>query len=107
MAKFNSSLTSNIGIIETTLYTCPANNKAILVGCNAANITGATLPISIIMHRSNTSSYIVKNKRVDAATNEELQKGNKLVLLSGDTLSAISGDDNGFDVIISVLEGIS
>ena len=105
--NFTNAVASNIGTTEVVIYTPPANTKAILIGCNLANKTGGILPVSLILRTTNGDAYIVKNKRVDNGDNEEVMKGNKITMLPGNQLVAVSVDDNAFDAIASILTGVA
>lgn len=96
-----------VGSTRAEIYTVPTGVKAILIGCNLANKTGGVLPVSLILTKGTADSYIVKNLRVGNGENQEVMKGNKLVLASGDVLSAESAIDNAFDVVASILTGVS
>jgi hypothetical protein len=104
---FTNAIANNVGTADSVVYLAPAGTKAILIGCNVANKTGGTLPVSLILRKSSGDTYVVKNKRVDNGANEEIMRGNKLVLLPGDAIVAVSGLDNGFDVVASILTGVA
>ena len=107
MSSFINSPVSNVGTTEQTIFAPAAGVKAILIGCNLANKTGGVLPVSVWVRRAGNDTFIVKNKRVDNGDNEEIMKGNKLVLTPGDTLMVSSVTDNAFDVIASILTGVA
>ena len=71
------------------------------------NKTGSFLPVSLILRKSTGDAYIVKDKRVGNGENEEVIKGNKIILLPGDQLISISVDANAFDAIASILAGVA
>ena len=107
MSSFINSPVANVGTTEQAIFAPATGVKAILIGCNLANKTGGILPISIWVRRAGTDTYIVKNKRVGNGENEEIMRGNKMVLVPGDTLMASSVTDNAFDVIASILTGVA
>jgi hypothetical protein len=104
---FNNAVANNIGTTDTVIYTAPTGIKAILIGCNLANLTEGTLPVSLILRKSAGDTYIVRNKRVRNGESEELMKGNKLIMLPGDSLVAVTVEDNAFDAIASILTGVT
>ena len=105
--SFINATAVNVGTTESVVYTTPAGVKAILIGCNLANKTGAILPVSLILRKQSGDAFIVMNKRVGNGDNEEVMRGNKMVLASGDQIVAVSGDDNAFDVVASILTGVA
>ena len=107
MSSFINAPVANVGTAETTIFAAGTGVKAILIGCNLANKTGGILPISTWVRRSGGDFFVVRNKRVGNGENEEIMKGNKLVLVAGDALMASSADDNAFDVIASILTGVA
>ena len=106
-ASFINATASGVGTAEAVLYTVPAGTKAILIGCNLANRTGGTLPVDLLLRKVSGDVYIVKAKRVGNGENEEVMKGNKLVMQGGDSLVTSSGLDGGFDVVASILTGVT
>lgn len=105
--SFINATAANVGTAEAVVYTAPAQVKAILIGCNLANKTGGTLPVSLLLRKQAGDTYIVRNKRVGNGDNEEVMRGNKMVLAAGDQLVAVSEADNAFDVIASILTGVA
>lgn len=105
--QFENAIASAVGTTASVVYTCPVDKKSILIGCNVANVTGAILPVSLILRQDSAETYIVKNLRVGNGESVELMKGNKLVLQAGDELLAVSADSAAFDVIASILVGVT
>lgn len=106
MATSFINATATVGDTETVIFTSPVNTKAILIGCNIANKTNGILPISVFLRKSNGDTYLVKDKRVGNGENEEIMRGNKLVLQAGDSVIGISPLTNSFDIIASILTGV-
>jgi hypothetical protein len=105
--SFINAVARDVGTTEVVIYTVPAQTKAILIGCNLANKTGGILPVDLILRKSTGDSYIVRGMRVGNGENSEVMRGNKLVLQANDALVTKSGLDNSFDVIASILTGVS
>jgi len=104
MSTFKSNATRNLGTSPTTLYT--AISGTVVIGLNAANVYTSELPIDVWHKRSSNNTYILKQFRVGPGATEELMKGNKIVLETGDELVASTAIANGFDILVSVLEGV-
>lgn len=107
MSSFINSPIANVGTAERVIFTAGSGVKAILIGCNLANKTGGILPISVWVRRSGNDVFIVKDKRVGNGENEEIMRGNKMVLVAGDVLMTSSVTDDAFDVIASILTGVA
>jgi hypothetical protein len=104
MATFKSTATRNLGNTVLTIHTAVSNS--VVIGLNAANIYPSELPINIWHRRSGVDTYIIKEYRVGPGKTEELMRGNKIVLQTGDTLRASTALEDGFDILVSVLEGV-
>lgn len=105
--SFINATAEDIGTSEVTVYTAPVGTKSILIGCNLSNKTTSTLSLDLVLRTASGDFYIVKAKRVEAGENEEVMRGNKMVLQAEDSIVATSSFTAGFDVIASVLEGVS
>lgn len=105
--SFINATATNVGTVDSVVYTVPTGSKAILIGCNVANKTGGILPISLILRKSGGDVYVSRNKRIGNGENDELMKGNKMVLMAGDAIVATSGLDDSFDVVASILIGVA
>jgi hypothetical protein len=106
--SFINATAKGVGATATVVFEAPAGVKAILIGCNLANVSNGILPVSLFVRKINGDEFfIIKNKRVGNGENEEVMKGNKLVIEAQDKLMAVTAVDSGFDVIASVLKGVS
>lgn len=104
MATFTSTATRNLGQAVTVIHT--ATTGTVVIGLNAANVYQTELPIDVWHKRGSNSTYILKQFRVGPGETEELMKGNKIVLQAGDQLTASTALADGFDILVSVLEGV-
>lgn len=105
--SFINAVSRNVGTAEAVVYSVPSGSKAILIGCNLANKTGGILPVSLVLRKASGDAFVVKDLRVGNGENVEVMRGNKLVLAAGDALIATTVLDNAFDVIASILAGVS
>ena len=110
MATFINVAHRNIGENNYPVYTVPAGQKAILIGCNVANTAKNTNPFSLAIltdpFANDTDVHIVKDYRLTPGENFEVMRGNKLVLTAGQVVVARCGIENGGDVILSLLVGV-
>lgn len=104
MAAFKSTATRNLGTGATTIHL--AVSGTVVIGLSAANVYGSELPIDIWHKRSSNSTRILQQYRVGPGETEELMRGNKVVLQTGDELVASTAVNNGFDILVSVLESV-
>ena len=105
MANFVRTPSINVGDSAVTIFT--ASSNTVVIGLSIANVYGRTLPVSVWHDDSGNVTYILKNLRIGPGKTEEYMKGNKIVLQTGDTLKAETVLPNGFDIYVSVLEGLA
>ena len=102
--EFKSYIYNNIGSTLVTVFTAP--EKCVIIGLIASNIYGSVMPISLKVNKmAGGSSFIAKNRRIESGQFCDFMQGNKLILETGDYLSAIAGDTSAFDLTVSVLKG--
>ena len=76
------------------------NVKSTSVGTSAVNLKVVTTPTLVT-----GCNILNKTGSIDGNTNIEAITGNKIVLVNGDTLKAISDVSAAFDIIVSTLDG--
>jgi len=103
MANFGNSKSTGIGQTAVTIKTI--TQPTLITGCNLVNKSGSSASFSLYVTNSSTDYYILKDKRVDGNSNFEAITGNKIVLVSGDVLKAVSTVDGAFDALVSTLDG--
>jgi hypothetical protein len=101
---FTNAIANGVGTAETVVYT--ATEKAIVIGCSISNLLSTTVPFTIKTRRAGVDTFVHKNKRIDAGDPFELMRGNKLVLLPGDSLVVSAMIAQSLDVIFSILQGV-
>lgn len=104
MAAFKSTATRNLGTADTVIHL--ATTGTVVIGLSASNIFGSELPIDVWHRRGLDNTKILQQVRVGPGQTEELMRGNKIVLEGGDELMASTAEDNGFDILVSVLESV-
>jgi len=105
MSSFVNASANSIGTTTQTIYS--ANTKAIVIGCNISNILGTIIPVDIIVNVGGKDVYIKKELRIDNGSSEEIMRGNKIVLVPGDSFKARSYANSSIDIVLSILEGVS
>lgn len=104
MATFRSATTRNLGLTPTTVFT--ATSGTVVIGLSLSNVFQSELPVDVWHHRGSDDTYILNQTRIGPGETLEVMKGNKIVLQTGDTLVASTAMADGFDIIVSVLEGV-
>lgn len=106
MAENFTNAKAVLADVATTIYTCPAATKAIVIGCQVTNVTVSTQALDFYWTDSsdtNTATYLANAIGVPTQSSYE-PIGGKLVLEAGDTLVGISGTASGLEATVSVLE---
>jgi hypothetical protein len=99
---FKSYLASGV-TTQTTVLTAAANTQTTLIGLSLANTSTGAGAASVVLTRSTSDYYVIKNASVPAADALVLYGGDqKLVMQAGDILKVTS--TAAVDVIVSVLE---
>ena len=79
-----------------------------IVGISLANILGSTINVDVYIVRSATSYYLIKTVPIPAGGSLELiDGGSKIVLASGDKITAVSDTATSLDTAVSVIDTIS
>ena len=90
----------------TDVYTVPAATKAIVIGCQVANVGAATNNLDFWWTDASAAdavTYLGDAIAVPAAAAYE-PLGGKLVLEAGDKLRGLSGTNNELEATVSVME---
>ena len=103
MANFGNIKSASVGTTAVTLKSITV--PTLITGCNIVNKTGSSASISLYVTNGGNTYYIFKDKPVNGNTNTEAITGNKIVLVSGDALKAVSTVDGVFDILVSTLDG--
>jgi hypothetical protein len=103
MANFSNAKATGVGSSVVTLKSVTV--PTLVTGCNLVNKTATSSSISLYITNNSINYYIFKDKRVDGNSNVEAITGNKIVLINGDVLKAVSDTASSFDVVVSILDG--
>lgn len=96
----------NIGTTPVAVYTTPAETTSHVVSCRLANLTSATLPISVYVYNGASSTYLVKNARVLAGESINVIGDGKIILLENESIYCVAGDAASFDCVVSIMETV-
>ena len=103
MANFGNIKSTSVGTTAVTLKN--VTTATLITGCNIVNKTGSSASISLYVVNGGTTYYIFKDKQINGNSNAEAITGNKIVLVSGDSLRAVGNIDSAFDILVSTLDG--
>jgi len=104
---FKSKISQNIGLSAsptTVTDTVSASTAHTIIGLSLANTTGANINVSAKFNKGGSGAFIVKDASVLPGGTLVLVGGDqKMVLETGDTLTAWSSSSNSCDAIVSYL----
>lgn len=103
MANFGNAKAASVGTSEVILKSI--TTATLITGCNLTNKTASSASISLYVVNGGNAYYIFKDKQINGNTNAEAIIGNKIVLVSGDSLRVQANLASAFDVIVSTLDG--
>ena len=87
-----------------------SNSDDAIVGLRLANTSASTITADVVITDNSNAvlGYIIKNAPIPSGSSLELIDGGaKIVLQSGDKLSAKSDETNSMDVVVSAVDTIS
>ncbi len=104
MAAFKS-FSFNLSTAPQTLYTVPNNIVAVVILCQAANVSDTNQSVTLTRHDAirNLDADLAPAVVVPSSSAIALLTG-KLALMSGDILSSFCATDSAVDLTITVME---
>tara|TARA_R100000152_G_C6732369_1_gene156886 strand:+ start:659 stop:988 length:330 start_codon:yes stop_codon:yes gene_type:complete len=94
----NTSASANMAI-----YTVPASTTTVVIGLTLANTASSQITASIKLSAGQTV-YLAKDIPIPSGSSFEYMGGNKIVMQTGHTLSAVSNTADSLDTVASIME---
>jgi hypothetical protein len=102
---FKLKTKASVGVTTENVYVVPAATTTTVIGITLANVSGSSINVGIGVTRASTDDVnILKTVPIPQGSSLEVMAGNKLVLETTDTLTAISDVASSLDVSVSILE---
>jgi len=98
----SSYVAKNIGTSASSVITVSSGTQAI-ASLIVSNTITSPITTSVYVTRSAVDYYLVKNATIAVGGSLEVIQGNRVVLLSGDTLKVVNSAAASGDCIVSVL----
>jgi len=98
---------SSVGVGTSTVIVYTATEKTILIGCNIANTISQIATVSLILNDGVNDVFVKKNFSIAAGFNDEVMKGNKIVLKVGDKIKAVASSASSVDIVLSLFTGVA
>ena len=105
--NFKNSITRNTGASPVDILAA-ANSFDAVVGIRLVNVASASITVDVYIVRSATNYYLIKSAPIGVGQSLELiDGGSKVVLQSGDKITAISNTATSLDAVVSYVDAIS
>ena len=102
---FKLKTKASVGVTTESVYVVPAATTTTVIGITLANVSGSSINVGIGVTRASEDNVnILKTVPIPQGSSLEVMAGNKLVLETTDTLTAISDVASSLDVAVSILE---
>jgi hypothetical protein len=102
---FKLKTKASVGVTTQNVYVVPAATTTTVIGITLANVSGSSINVGIGVTRASTDDVnLLRSVPIPQGSSLEVMGGNKLVLETTDTLTAISDVASSLDVSVSILE---
>ena len=102
---FKLKTKANVGVTTDNVYVVPAATTTVVIGVTLANVSGQSINVGIGITRASTDDVnIMKDIPLPQGSSIEFMQGNKVVLETTDTLTAVSDVNNSLDVALTIME---
>ena len=102
---FKLKTKASVGVTTQNVYVVPAATTTTVIGITLANRSGSSINVGIGVTRASADDVnLLKTVPIPQGSSLEVMAGNKLVLETTDTLTAISDGASSLDVSVSILE---
>ena len=102
---FKLKTKANVGTATSDVYVVPSATTTVVIGVTLANTTGSSINVGVGVTRASTDDVnLMKNVPIPQGSSFEFMAGNKVVLETTDTLTAVSDVNNSLDVSLTIME---
>ena len=102
---FKLKTKANVGVTTSNVYAVPSATTAVVIGVTLANTSGSSINVGVGVTRASTDNVnLMKNVPIPQGSSFEFMSGNKVVLETTDTLTAVSDVNNSLDVALTIME---
>ena len=96
---------NNVGTATSNVYVVPSSTTTVVIGVTLANTSGSSINVGLGITRASTDDIsLMKNVPLPYGSSLEFMQGNKIVLESTDTLTAVSDTNSTLDVALTIME---
>ena len=105
--NFRNQVTRNTGTSPVDIL-AEADSYDTVIGIRCTNIATTAINVDVYIIRSSTNYYLIKSAPISVGGSLELIDGGaKIVLASGDKITAVSDTATSLDTVVSYIDTIS
>ncbi len=104
---FKLKTKANVGTATSNVYVVPSSpaTTTVVIGVTLANTSGSGVNVGLGITRSSADDVnLMKDVPIPQGSSFEFMAGNKIVLETTDTLTAVSDVNSSVDVALTIME---
>ena len=104
---FKLKTKANVGTATSNVYVVPSSpaTTTVVIGVTLANTSGSGVNVGLGITRASTDDVnLMKDVPIPQGSSFEFMAGNKIVLETTDTLTAVSDVNSSVDVALTIME---
>ena len=102
---FKLKTKANVGVTTSNVYVAPSATTTVVIGVTLANTSGQGINVGIGITRASADDIsVLKNVPIPQGSSLEFMQGNKVVLETTDSITALSDVNNSLDVALTIME---
>ena len=102
---FKLKTKANVGTATSDVYVVPSSTTTVVIGVTLANTSGSGVNVGLGITRSSADDVnLMKDVPIPQGSSFEFMAGNKIVLETTDTLTAVSDVNSSVDVAVTIME---
>ena len=102
---FKLKTKASVGVTKENVYVTPAATTTVVIGVTLANVSGQSINVGMGITRASTDDVnVLKDIPLPQGSSIEFMQGNKVVLETTDSFTAISDTASSLDVALTIME---
>jgi hypothetical protein len=101
-----SYVAKNIGASATTIVPAISSGTVAVSSCIVSNTSVSPITTSVYLTRASVNHFLVYQATVPVGGSLEVIQGNRLVMITGDSLSIQNGSAASGDAVVSALTAV-
>ena len=103
---FKLKTKANVGVTTVGIYTATSPVTAtVIIGVTLANVSGSSINVGVGITRPSADNVsLMRDVPLPHGSSIEFMQGNKIVLETSDTVTAVSDVNNSLDIALTIME---